>query len=42
MCMKNGPSMRQFVGDFLAKELDNYLHKNPAIADALKKTHRTK
>jgi topoisomerase IV subunit B len=32
-----GPSMRQFVGDFLAKELDNYLHKNPAIADALKK-----
>lgn len=33
----NGPSMRQFVGDFLAKELDNYLHKNPTLADALKK-----
>ncbi len=33
----NGPSMRQFVGDFFARELDNYLHKNPAIADALKK-----
>src|SRR6188474_2526181 len=32
-----GPSMRQFVGDFLSKELDNYLHKNPAIADGLKK-----
>jgi topoisomerase-4 subunit B len=32
-----GPSMRQFVGDFFAKELDNYLHKNPSIADALKK-----
>lgn len=32
-----GPSMRQFVGDFLAKELDNYLHKNSAVADALKK-----
>ncbi len=32
-----GPSMRQFVGDFLAKELDNYLHKNPATADGLKK-----
>ena len=32
-----GPSMRQFVGDFLAKELDNYLHKNPAQADNLKK-----
>jgi topoisomerase-4 subunit B len=32
-----GPSMRQFVGDFIAKELDNYLHKNPTIADGLKK-----
>ncbi len=33
----NGPSMRQFVSDFLAKELDNFLHKNPATADGLKK-----
>ncbi len=33
----NGPSMRQFVGDFLSKELDNYLHKHPTIADAIKK-----
>ncbi|HRN47114.1 MAG TPA: DNA topoisomerase IV subunit B [Niabella sp.] len=33
----DGPSMRQFVGDFLARELDNYLHKNPSVADALKK-----
>lgn len=33
----DGPSMRQFVGDFLSKEFDNYLHKNPAVADALKK-----
>ncbi|MCB0775387.1 MAG: type IIA DNA topoisomerase subunit B [Chitinophagaceae bacterium] len=32
-----GPSMRQFVGDFLSKELDNFLHKNPSLADALKK-----
>lgn len=32
-----GPSMRQFVGDFLAKELDNFLHKNPSMADSLKK-----
>jgi topoisomerase-4 subunit B len=32
-----GPTMRQFVGDFFSKELDNYLHKNPAVADALKK-----
>jgi topoisomerase IV subunit B len=33
----NGPSMKQFVNDFFAKELDNYLHKNAATADALKK-----
>ncbi len=34
---EGGQSMRQFVGDFFAKELDNYLHKNPMVADALKK-----
>ncbi len=34
---EGGKSMRQFVGDFFAKELDNYLHKNPAVADGLKK-----
>jgi topoisomerase IV subunit B len=34
---EGGPSMKAFIGDFLNKELDNYLHKNPAIADALKK-----
>src|SRR6202012_412490 len=34
---ENGPSMKAFIGDFLNKELDNYLHKNPAVADALKK-----
>lgn len=33
----NGPSMRQFFMDFLGKELDNFLHKNSAVADALKK-----
>lgn len=33
----NGPSMKQFVGDFFAKELDNFLHKNPSTAEALKK-----
>src|ERR1700710_574911 len=31
-----GPSVRTFITDFLKKELDNYLHKNPAVADALK------
>ncbi len=34
---EGGPSMRNFVGDFLAKELDNYLHRNPSVAEALKK-----
>ncbi|MBE2231677.1 MAG: type IIA DNA topoisomerase subunit B [Chitinophagaceae bacterium] len=33
----DGPSMKQFVGDFLSRELDNFLHKNPAVADAMKK-----
>lgn len=33
----NGPSMKQFVGDFFSRELDNFLHKNPAIAEAMKK-----
>ncbi|HKP32377.1 MAG TPA: DNA topoisomerase IV subunit B [Chitinophagaceae bacterium] len=34
---EGGPTMRQFIGDFFLKELDNYLHKNPATAEALKK-----
>ena len=34
---ENGPSMRNFIQDFLSKELDNFLHKNPAVSDALKK-----
>ena len=34
---EGGKSMRQFMADFFAKELDNYLHKHPAIADGLKK-----
>lgn len=33
----DGPSMRAFVGDFLKKHLDNFLHKNPEIAEALQK-----
>lgn len=32
-----GPTMRNFMVDFLNKELDNYLHKNPQTADALRK-----
>ena len=34
---EGGPSMRQFMTDFLSRELDNFLHKNVSIADALKK-----
>ncbi len=34
---KNGPSVRNFIVDFLSKELDNFLHKNPGIADPLLK-----
>ncbi|MFN3803021.1 DNA topoisomerase IV subunit B [Belliella pelovolcani] len=33
----DGPTLRTFVNDFLKVELDNYLHKNPAVADALLK-----
>ncbi len=32
-----GPTMKQFIGDFLARELDIFLHQNPTYADALKK-----
>ncbi len=30
----NGPSLRNWINDFIKKELDNFLHKNPAVADA--------
>lgn len=32
-----GPSIRNYVGDFVARELEIYLHKNPSTADALLK-----
>jgi topoisomerase IV subunit B len=35
--VEGGASMKNFIYDFLAKELDDYLHKNPTTADALKK-----
>jgi topoisomerase-4 subunit B len=34
---EGGPSMKNFIGDFLLKELNNFLHKNPVVAEALKK-----
>lgn len=33
----DGPSVKSFVLDFMAKELDNFLHKNATIAEAIKK-----
>ncbi len=33
----DGPSVRGYVGDFVSKELEIYLHKNPSVADALQK-----
>lgn len=33
----DGPTLRTFVNDFIKTELDNYLHKNPSVADALLK-----
>ena len=32
-----GPTVRTFVNDFLSKQLDNFLHKNPEVAQALQK-----
>lgn len=34
---EGGPTMKNFVSDFLARDLDLFLHKNPSIAEALKK-----
>ena len=34
---EGGPSMKKFVEDFLIRELDNFLHRNPVTAEALKK-----
>ena len=31
----NGPSIRNFIHDFLGKHLDNFLHKHPETADIL-------
>lgn len=34
---EDGPTMKQFIADFFAKELEIFLHKNAATADAIKK-----
>lgn len=32
-----GESLRSFIGNFLKTNLDNYLHKNPQVAEAIQK-----
>lgn len=34
---EKGPSIKSFINDFLSKALDDFLHKNTSVADALKK-----
>ncbi len=33
----DGKSMRAFIADFLKEKLDNFLHKNPDVAEAIEK-----
>jgi len=35
--VEGGQSMKNFIADFFAKELDNFLHRNTQTAEALKK-----
>ncbi len=32
---KDGPTVNKFINDFLKKELDNYLHRNQDVSDAM-------
>lgn len=34
---EKGPAVKTFIADFLGKDLNNFLHKNSEVADALKK-----
>ncbi len=33
----DGPTIRTFVNDFLSKHLDDFLHRNPRVAEAMQK-----
>ena len=33
----NGPSVSKYISDFISKEVDNYLHRNPETADLMLK-----
>ena len=34
---EKGPAVKTFIADFLGKELNNFLHKNPEVSDAIKR-----
>lgn len=34
---EGGPSMKNFIQEFLSRDLEIFLHKNPSVAEALKK-----
>jgi topoisomerase IV subunit B len=34
---EGGPTVKNFLSDFLLRELDNFLHKNSSVAEALKR-----
>ncbi len=34
---EKGPAVKTFIADFLGKDLNNFLHKNPEVADAIKR-----
>ncbi len=33
----DGPTMRSFINDFVKRELDNFLHRNPEVAKSIEK-----
>jgi topoisomerase-4 subunit B len=37
LMFEKGPAIKSYIADFLGKELNNFLHKNSEIADALKR-----
>ncbi|MEO6813059.1 MAG: DNA topoisomerase IV subunit B [Ginsengibacter sp.] len=37
LMFEKGPAVKTFISDFLGKELNNFLHKNSATAEALKR-----
>jgi len=34
---KNGPTVKNYISDIVKRNLDNFLHKNPDVADAIQK-----